>query len=135
MTTSANNSQEQVVLDFVSAFEKLDWDQTRSLLDDNIVMYITNAEGGVDKVQGRDILMQRFQTVDYSKAQSLSLIPTQILSIETGKVMVMVHVKAHKNGVDFQNYGAYLGYIKDNKITHLWMVEAQPAYSDQFWKT
>ncbi len=49
--------------------------------------------------------------------------------------MVMVQVKANKKGVDFQNFAAFLCYIKDNKLTHIWMVDAQPAYSDQFWRS
>lgn len=31
------------------------------------------------------------------------------------------------------NHAAYLSRVQDGQVTELWMVEALPAYSDEFW--
>lgn len=128
-------SEETVVLNFISAFEKLDVEKMRILLDDAFIMYVTNAAGGVDKIEGANEFIKRFKSIDYSKANYLNLTATQLVSVEPNKMMAMVHVKANKKAVDFENFAAFLFYTSSNKITHIWMVDAKPAYSDQFWKS
>lgn len=129
----SSNISADLVLEFVKAFEIQDFAKICSIFDDHIVMYITNAQAGVDKVEGREQLINRFQEVDYAQSH-LKLTVTQIVTIDPDKVMVMVRVTAHKNNQDLENFSTFLCYVKNNKITHIWQVEAQPAHSDKFWK-
>lgn len=130
----STSSEETLVLNFISAFEKLNAEKMRILLDDAFIMYVTNAAGGVDKIEGAEQFIDRFKSIDYSKASYLNLTATQLVTIEPNKIMAMVHVKANKKDVDFENFAAFLFYISSNKIIHIWMVDAKPAYSDHFWK-
>jgi hypothetical protein len=35
--------------------------------------------------------------------------------------------------MELHNYAAFLARVADGRVVELWMVEAQPAYSDEFW--
>ena len=45
----------------------------------------------------------------------------------------MVESRAERGGRDLHNFGAFLAEVCDGKVTRLWMVDALPAYSDEFW--
>lgn len=134
VSSSYHAESDLLVLEFVKAFQNLDVEKLKLLFDVHIIMYVTNAKGGVDKIEGCQQLINRIQEVDYTKAR-LKLSVPQIVSIEKEKVMLMVRITAHKNNRDFENFAAFLCYIKNNKITHIWQVEAKPAHSDEFWKS
>mgnify|MGYP003598380111 CR=1 FL=1 len=38
-----------------------------------------------------------------------------------------------RHGKDLHNFPAFLARVADRQIAELWMVEARPAYSDEFW--
>ena len=42
-------------------------------------------------------------------------------------------VKAERKGRELHNFAAFLARVPDDRITDLWMVEARPAYSAEFW--
>ena len=134
MAPISSHASAELVLEFIKAFEIQDTEKMQTLFDEHIVMFVTNAQGGVDKVEGRHQLIKRIQEVNYAQSR-LKLSVTQTLAIEPNKVMVMVHVTAHKNNQDLENFSAFLCYLKNNKITHIWQVEAEPAHSDEFWKS
>jgi hypothetical protein len=62
-----------------------------------------------------------------------SLEVTQLLEIDPETTLTMVEIRAHRNDTDLHNFAAFLARVDGDRITHLWMVEAQPAYSDEFW--
>ncbi len=134
MSANSEKKQESLVLEFVKAFQDNDVEKMYSMFDAGIVMFVSNAQAEADKVEGRDKLIKRFQEVDYSQS-NLKLTVPQILSVEEGKVMVMVHVLAQKKGVNLENFSAFLCYIKGDKITHIWQLDASPAHSDEFWRS
>lgn len=135
MPISPSNTAETLLTNFVKAFESGNIQKLEEIFDDNIIMYVTNADAGVDQVAGKNNLMARFKSVDYSKASLLKLDLTQTVTLDPNKVLGMVHVTARKHDKDFENFSAFLCYTNQQKITHIWMVEAKPAISDAFWKT
>jgi len=49
--------------------------------------------------------------------------------------MVMVEIRAERNGRSLHNFSAFLAKTHEGQISELWMVEALPAYSDAFWQS
>jgi hypothetical protein len=127
------NAQEALLVNFAQAFAECNAAKMAPLFDDNIIVYITNNQAELDKIEGAKAFLARIQSVDYSNV-GLQIKPTQLITLDTEKVMGMFHITAHKNQIDFENFAAFLGYTKNNKITHLWQLDAKPAYSDEFWK-
>jgi hypothetical protein len=132
MTDPKNPSLEDIMSKFVSVF-CTDYDQMEKLLDPDIISYITNAEGGVDKVQGRDALMTRIRSMNTVGVQFILTI-TQMVTVKPEQGLMMVEIKADRGGKILHNFAAFLIDIKDDHISQMRMVEALPAYSDEFWK-
>ena len=126
------NPQEALLVNFANAFAECDAEKMAPLFDDDIIVYITNSQAELDKVEGATAFLSRIAVVDYSNV-GLQIKPTQRITLDTEKVMGMFNVTAHKK-TDFENFAAFLCYTKNNKITHLWQLDAKPAYSDEFWK-
>lgn len=124
---------EDIAIAFVKAFEKADVGQLTALMAEDIVNYVTNREGGVDKVIGRASYLKRVEAMDVSTAHLRMTIP-QILTIEPGKIFFMVEVRAERSSRTLHNFAAILMEIKDGQIHQTWMVEALPEKSDDFWK-
>ena len=61
---------------FLEAFSAADFERMRALLAEDVVAYITNAEGGVDKVEGREAYLGRLEAMDLPSAR-FSVEPTQ----------------------------------------------------------
>jgi hypothetical protein len=100
------------------------------LLDDDLTAYVTNAGGGADAVHGRDDYMARVP--DLASADG-SVEVTQVLPIGDDLVLMMVEIRARRGDRELHNFAAFLARIAGDRITELWMVDAKPAYSDEFW--
>jgi ketosteroid isomerase-like protein len=122
-----------VVSRFLEAFSAADFGAMRALLDDDVVSYITNAEGEVDRLQGRDAYLGRIEAMDLRSAQ-FSVTPTQApVSVASDQVLVMVEINAHRDGRSLHNFAAHLLRVGDGRITEWRMVDAKPSESDEFW--
>ena len=121
---------EQIALELFGAYRDGDLDTVRSLLADDAVTHITNAAGGVDRVDGADGFMARLP--DTSEAE-LTTAVTQVVAIDDERAMTMVEVKAERRGRTLHNFAAFLTRVAEGRVTELWMVDAKPAYSDEFW--
>ncbi|MBX9786104.1 MAG: nuclear transport factor 2 family protein [Alphaproteobacteria bacterium] len=124
---------EDIAMAFVKAFEKADVAQLTALMAEDVVNYVTNREGGVDKVLGREPYLKRVKAMEVATAHLRLAVP-QILTIKPGQVLLMVEVRAERSGKILHNFSAFLMEIKDNQIRQTWMVEALPEKSDDFWK-
>ena len=102
----------------------------RSLLAEDLVSHITNAQAGEDRVQGRDGFMSRLPD---TQGAELRTSVTQILAIDDERVMTMVEIEAARKDLRLHNFAAFLARVQDGLIRELWMVDARPAYSDEFW--
>ncbi len=93
--------------------------------------YITNADAGVDTVTGREDYMARVP--DLQEAGGSAEI-TQVVGIDSERAMTMVEIRVpDRKGKSLHNHAAFLARVAGGEIAELWMVEALPAYSDEFW--
>ncbi len=121
---------EQLARRFFGAYGDGDLETVSSLLAEDVVTYITNADAGVDRVEGRDGFMSRLP--DLSGAELRTGI-TQVVAVDGERVMTMIEVQAERQGRTLHNFAAFLARVADGRIAELWMVDAKPAYSDEFW--
>jgi len=57
-----------------------------------------------------------------------------VVEIEPGRVLVMVEVHAQRAGRTLHNFSCQLATVVDGKLSEIWMVDALPAESDDFWQ-
>jgi len=102
----------------------------RSLLAPDAVSFITNAEAGVDRVEGRNGFMARLPDLEGAE---LSTSITQVVGIDEERAMTMIEVKAKRRNQTLHNFAAFLTRCAGGQVVELWMVDAKPAVSDDFW--
>jgi ketosteroid isomerase-like protein len=107
-----------------------DRDTIRSLLADDLTAYVTNADAGVDEVRGVEAYMERLPDLH---AAGGHLRVTQVLPVDAERVMTMVEIRAERGGRQLHNFAAFLAQVSNDRVTKLWMVDALPAFSDEFW--
>ena len=119
-----------IVEAFIAALNTNDLDAAGELLAPDLVAAITNRESGADYVSSREAYLARVPDLDSAE---YTLETPNILAIEDDLVLVMVVVRASRNGRELRNHSGQLARVREGMITHLWMVEALPEYSDEFW--
>jgi hypothetical protein len=62
-----------------------------------------------------------------------SLRVTQVVEIDAQRALAMVEIRARRGGRNLHNFAAFLARVGDGQIAELWMVDALPEYSDEFW--
>ncbi len=112
------------------AYGQRDLATLRSVLADDLVAYVTDADGGVDVVEGRNRYMERLPDL---RSAGGSLAITQLLEVDPRHVLVMVEIRASRGGRDLHNFASFLVRVDEGRVAWLWMVEAEPAYSHEFW--
>ncbi|MGN6167384.1 MAG: nuclear transport factor 2 family protein [Solirubrobacteraceae bacterium] len=129
-----NPSEPAVIVSlFLEAFSAADFARMRELLAENLVAYITNAQGGMDKVEGREAYLARLESMDLPSARFI-VEPTQApLMVDPDRVLVMVEVRANRGDKSLHNFAAHLLRIADGQIADWRMVDAKPSESDEFW--
>jgi ketosteroid isomerase-like protein len=115
---------------FFGAYASGDRETAAALLADDLVSCVTNADAGVDVVRGRDEYMRRVPDLR-SAAGSLAL--SQVVEVDAERVLIMVEIRARREGMELHNFAAFLARIRDGRIAELWMVDARPEGSDRFW--
>jgi hypothetical protein len=115
----------------IAAYDAGDRDAMRPLLAADMVGYVTNAKGGVDEVRGASAYLARVPSGDDA---TFSAEATQVVAVSPSQVLAMVAIKAERNGKSLHNHAGFLvRYDSAGLIDEVWMVDAQPAYSDEFW--
>ena len=108
-----------------------DREAAASLLAEDVVAYITNADAGVDTVTGREAYKARVPDL---RGAGGSAEITQVVRIDDERAMTMVEIRVpDRRGKSLHNHAAFLARIAGGEIAERWMVEALPAYSDEFW--
>jgi ketosteroid isomerase-like protein len=113
-----------------SAYAVGDIETLRLILDDDLVAYVTNADAGIDVVNGRTAYLERLPDL---AAAGGSLDVTQVVAVDAELFLAMVEIRAERNDMTLHNFAAFLGRVAGAQIHELWMVDARPAYSDAFW--
>jgi ketosteroid isomerase-like protein len=123
----------KVAGDFVRAFSAADFAAMRGLLSDDVVAHITNAEGGVDEVRGRDAYLARLEAMDLPAARFSVELTQPPVAVDSNRALAMVEVRAEKGDRTLHNFAAHLLRVDGGRVTEWLMVEAKPAESDLFW--
>ena len=126
------NSPKIIVQNFVAAMIAADFLVLKKLLSKNLVSYVTNAQGGLDFVNGSEDYLERLKAMDIPSVD-FNMTINQLALINKEQVLVMIEVKAKKKRKKLHNHAAFLITVKRGKIESMWMVEALPAYSEEFW--
>ncbi len=121
----------ETMVGLIDAFSTHNEAGMRAPLAEDITAYVTNADGGVDQVNGRDSYLQRLLAL---KAPTFSATVTQSVNVAQDQALVMVEIRAERKGRTLHNFAAFLARVQHDQIVELWMVEALPAYSDEFWR-
>jgi ketosteroid isomerase-like protein len=120
-----------VVLRFVRAFESGDTAALGELLADDFVGHVTTADAGTRAVD-RDGYLASVRAMDVPSA-NLELDVPNIVEVAADRVLVMVVVRARRGDESLHNFSGQLATVSDGKLRELWMVDALPAESDEFW--
>ncbi len=118
---------------FLAAFSAADFDAMRELLAPELTAYVTNAEGGVDVVEGREAYLDRVEAMDLPAARFSVELTQPPVEAGDGQVLAMVAVHAERDDRTLENYAAHLLKVEGGAITEWRMADAKPAESDAFW--
>jgi ketosteroid isomerase-like protein len=118
---------------FLAAFSAADFEHMRAMLAENVVAYVTNGDGGVDEVKGRDAYLARIMAMDLPGARFSVELTQPPVVVDADQVLVMVEVRAERGGRFLHNFAAHLLRVSGDRITEWRMVDAKPAESDDFW--
>jgi ketosteroid isomerase-like protein len=114
----------------LAAYGRGDLDAVRDRLATDLVAYVTTADGGADRVEGRDAYLARLPDL---RGAGGSPAVEQLLAVDGGLALAMVEIRAARGEHRLHNHAALLARVEDGRVARLWMVEAQPAHSDAFW--
>jgi ketosteroid isomerase-like protein len=124
---------DETIRRFIAAFSAADFDGMRELLAPALTAYVTNVEGGVDVVEGREAYLDRVGAMDLPAARFSVELTQPPVEVGYGQVLAMVAVHAQRGDRTLENYAAHLLRVEDGGITEWRMVDAKPAESDAFW--
>ena len=122
-----------VVERFLAAFSAADFGAMHEALAPDLVAWVTNSEGAMERVEGRDSYLGRIEAMDLPAARFRVELTQQPVAIGTDRVLAMVEVHAERGGRTLHNFAAHLLRLEDGQIAEWWMVDAKPAESDAFW--
>ena len=126
------SAHEQTVVDLVQAFAGGDSAAVKSRLADGLVAHVTQSDGSTRQVVGSANYAAIVDAMDPLSANLQMEIP-QITTIEPGLVMAMFEVHAARYGRRLHNFSGQLFRFDGEVIDRIWMVEALPRESDEFW--
>lgn len=118
---------------FIAAFSAADFEAMRELLAPDLVAWVTDAEGAMGRVEGRDDYLARIEAMDLPAARFSVELTQAPVPVGADLVMLMVEVHAERGGRRLHNFAGHLLRIDGEQIAEWWMVDAKPAESDTFW--
>jgi len=114
----------------LDAYIARDAEAMSAVLADDARVWVTNAEGGVDPLQGRELVIGALLSLE---APVFHIEVTQMVRVSDVQALAMVEIRAERNGKSLHNFSSFLARADADRIAELWMVEALPAYSAEFW--
>jgi ketosteroid isomerase-like protein len=120
---------------FIAAFSAADFDAMRELLAPDLIAWVTDADGAMQRLEGRDDYLGRVEAMDLPAARFSVELTQAPVEVDGDKVMLMVEVHAERGGRTLHNFAGHLLRIDDGRIAEWWMVDAKPAESDEFWSS
>ena len=122
-----------VATSLLQAFNDGDLDRMRALMDPHLTAWVTDAAGQPQPVTGADVYLDRVAAMNLP-AVSYRVSPTQApIALEDDLVLLMVEVRAERDGRRLHNFAAHVLRVRDGVVTEWRMADAKPAESDRFW--
>jgi ketosteroid isomerase-like protein len=118
---------------FIAAFSAADFGAMRELLAPDLVAWVTDADGAMQRLEGRDEYLGRVEAMDLPAARFSVELTQAPVEVDDDKVLLMVEVHAERGGRTLHNFAGHLLRIDRGRIAEWWMVDAKPAESDAFW--
>jgi ketosteroid isomerase-like protein len=118
---------------FIAAFSAADFATMRELLAPDLVAWVTDADGAMARLVGRDDYLGRVEAMDLPAAEFSVELTQAPVKVGPDRVMLMVEVHAERGGRTLHNFAGHLLRIDGEQIAEWWMVDAKPAESDAFW--
>lgn len=117
----------------LEAFNDGDLDRMRALMDPELVAWVSDAAGRPQPVTGADAYLDRVAAMNLP-AVSYRVTTTQDpVALEDDLILLMVEVRAERDGRRLHNFAAHVLRVRDGKVTEWRMADAKPAESDRFW--
>lgn len=126
-------AQQSIAERFVAAFSAADFDAMRELLAPDLVAWVTDADGAMARVDGREDYLARIEAMDLPAARFSVELTQAPVAVGPDLAMLMVEVRAERGGRSLHNFAGHLLRIDGDRIAEWWMVDAKPAESDAFW--
>jgi ketosteroid isomerase-like protein len=120
---------------FIAAFSAADFETMRELLAPDLVAWVTDAEGAMGRVDGRDDYLARIEAMDLPAAEFSVELTQAPVAVGADQVMLKVEVHAERGARTLHNFAGHLLRIDGGQIAEWWMVDAKPAESDAFWSS
>jgi ketosteroid isomerase-like protein len=120
---------------FIAAFSAADFDAMRELLAPDLVAWVTDADGAMARLDGRDEYLSRVEAMDLPAARFSVELTQAPVEVGPDRVLLMVEVHAERGGRTLHNFAGHLLRIDGERIAEWWMVDAKPAESDGFWSS
>jgi ketosteroid isomerase-like protein len=118
---------------FTAAFSAGDFEVMRGLLAPDLIAWVTDADGEMQRLEGRDDYLGRVEAMDLPAAKFSVELTQAPVPVDGDKVLLMVEVRAERGGQTLHNFAGHLLRIDGEQIAEWWMVDAKPAESDAFW--
>jgi ketosteroid isomerase-like protein len=118
---------------FIAAFSAADFGTMRELLAPDLVAWVTDADGAMQRLEGRDDYLGRVEAMDLPAARFSVELTQAPVTVDDDKILLMVEVRAERGGRKLHNFAGHLLRIDGEQIAEWWMADAKPAESDTFW--
>ena len=132
MTPRADSGAE-IAERLIAAFSAADVEAMRELLGNGLTAYVTNSDGGMDEVDGRDLYLERIEAMNLPSVRFSVELTQKPVPVGGDQVLLMVEVRAERGERKLHNFAAHLLRIEDGRIAEWRMTDAKPAESDAFW--
>jgi ketosteroid isomerase-like protein len=119
---------------FLAAFDGADFSALRALLSDGLVAHVTTDDGGESLVHGADAYVASLrEMISRAPVEYRVAFTQQPVIVGDDRVLVMLEIRAARNGSTLHNYSAQLFRWKDDLICEIQMTDAKPEESARFW--
>jgi pyruvate/2-oxoglutarate dehydrogenase complex dihydrolipoamide acyltransferase (E2) component len=113
--------------EMIAAFGAGERDRMRRVIADDLVAYVTNAGGGVDRVEGADAYLERVPDVSGVR---YAIAVTQVVAVTTDQALGMVEITAERGGKTLHNFAAF-GHRRRRRMSRPRGVDVHPFPSNR----
>ncbi|MEM1057860.1 MAG: nuclear transport factor 2 family protein [Verrucomicrobiota bacterium] len=130
---TATTSPAAVIRRFIEACDEANREAMATCLAPDVVAGVTQPDASTAELTGRDAYLAAIDALDLPTVRP-SIKAIQIVEVSADQAMAMIEIRAQRKGRTLHNFTGQLMTVTNGLIRRIWMVEALPAESDEFWK-